>query len=103
MKHMLFGENDFSGFSKGTIYLVLVLAFISAFVNIYQGIAVTPEAFTLIIIGFVLFFAAKLPVILSGDFISFGTKAMSNLGANIYRLRYWFMTVGFLFTFAGKI
>jgi hypothetical protein len=103
MKHMLFRENEFSGFSKGTIYTVLVFAFISAVVNLYQGTAVTPEAFTLIIIGFVLFFAAKLAIILSSNLVSFGTKAMSTLGANIYRLGYWFMTVGFLFTFAGKI
>lgn len=100
---MPFKENEFSWFSKGIVYIVLSLAFISAIVNIYQGIVVSPESFVLIILGFILFFASKLTVISKTRWHSFGPELMSNSAANIYRLGYWFMVTGILFTFTGHI
>ncbi len=100
---MPFKENEFSWFSKGIVYIVLLLAFISALVNIYQGIVVEPGSFALVILGFILFFASKLTVISKTRWHSFGPESMSNSAANLYRIGYWFMIAGILFTFAGHV
>ena len=103
MRNMPFKENEFSWFSKGAVYVVLILACISTVINIYQGLVVEPESFVLVLFGFLLFSGAKLSVIISGRLVSFGTKSMSNIEANVYRLGYWFMVVGIIFTFAGQV
>ena len=61
---------------------------------------VNPAVFWLAILGFGLFATAKIAVIRSGRWISFGTAPMSQRAANLYRLGYWLIIVGVLTTFA---
>lgn len=101
MKNIPFKENQFSWLSQGLVYLILVTAAGSAVLNIYQGTAINPEAFWLVVAGFVSFLISKIMVISSGKLVSFGTKHMQPIAGNFYSFGYWLMIVGILLTFAG--
>jgi len=94
-------ENDLTPFSKvGLVLLVILPTFASAGINIARGHVPHPAAFGLMIVGFILFIVAKLSVIRRTRWVSFGTTLMTENMANVYRLGYWLMAVGILFTFA---
>jgi hypothetical protein len=94
-----FRENELSLFGKSSTVLLIVLAAFAAIVNILRGEVQHPAAFFVVLIGFVLFIAAKLSVVSRGKWISFGTSQMTENMANAYRVGYWLMVVGILFTF----
>ena len=94
-------ENEFSIVGKGATYILVLMAFSSAFFNLYHGTVPSPPVFIVTIIGLVLFLVAKVSMISQGIKFSFGTGNMSTLMANLYRAGYWLMIVGFIATFAG--
>ena len=94
-------ENELSKFSQiGIVLLVIIPALVAAVVNISRGYVPHPSAFMLVILGFVLFLTAKLSVIIRHKkWVSFGSHPMTENMANVYRLGYWLIIVGILFTF----
>jgi hypothetical protein len=92
-------ENELSRIGKFAIVSFIIVVAISAIGNIYNGHVKHPSAFWVVLLGFVLFTVAKVPVILHKRFISFGSSLMTENMANVYRLGYWLMIVGLLFTF----
>ena len=92
-------ENELSRVGKVTTVLFIFVVAISAIGNIYHGHVKHPSAFFVVLLGFVVFTVAKLPVILHKKLISFGSSLMTENMANVYRLGYWLMIVGLLFTF----
>jgi hypothetical protein len=95
----MFKENELSIFSKGAIYLLVLIAACSALLNLYRGVVPSPSFFAMTVLGFILFILAKVSVISNGIKFSFGTSHMSANMANVYRLGYWLMVVGILCTF----
>ena len=92
-------ESEFTLLSK--ILVVIMFAFVAglAVFNIWNGHVRNPWAFVLTLLGMVLFVIAKLSVIRRKAWISFGTSAMTEDSANLYRLGYWLMIVGTVLTF----
>lgn len=78
---------------------LLIAAFATgAILNALYGNVTHPNAFLLVLAGFILFAIGKSSVILKKK-ISFGPKLMSENMANLYRLGYWLMIVGLIATF----
>jgi hypothetical protein len=92
-------ENKPGIVSKILVWLLIPLAGFSAAYNILSGNVLRPAAFYLVIGGFLLFTIGKLSVIVQKKRVSFGTKLMSQNMANLYRVGYWLMFVGIIFTF----
>jgi hypothetical protein len=97
----MFRENEISFFGKTAIYILLILIALSCALNIVNGVVPNPYSFLLVAVGFFLFLIAKVSVLSKGVGFSFGTEKMSNLNANLYRVGYWLMVVGTIFTFFG--
>ena len=95
----MFRENEFSIFGKASIYILLVLIALASTSNIFHGIVPNPYLSAITLVGFLMFFVAKASVISKGIKFSFGTRNMTNLMANLYRLGYWLMFVGIVLTF----
>ena len=96
---MVMKGNELSPIGKKATIIIITLFFISAIINILRQEVPHPFAFIISMIGFVLFFIAKVSVIRNVKLISFGTKYMTENLSNAYRLGYWLMIVGILFTF----
>jgi hypothetical protein len=92
-------ENRISPVGRFFVYLIIGLACLSAVYNIGAGHVARPMAFLIVLAGFVLFLSSKLSVILKKKLISFGSKPMSETMGNFYRIGYWLMIVGLLYTF----
>jgi hypothetical protein len=69
------------------IFIVIVLSAV-AVINIIRGNAPHPGRFPIVAIGFVFFVIAKASVFKKGNLFSIGTKDMSTMMANLYRLGY---------------
>lgn len=98
---MSIGDEELAPLGKVGILLLLALAAITAAFHIATGQVPTPGAFWITGLGFALFASAKIAVIARGRWISFGTGAMSDGVANLYRAGYWLMILGVLVTFGG--
>ncbi|MBI3596313.1 MAG: hypothetical protein HY203_04065 [Nitrospirae bacterium] len=92
-------EHVISPLSRIAIGLLVIIAIVSAIVNIIRGHVGHPGAFWIIILGFLLFLISKLSVILRKKWICFGTSLMTESMANVYRFGYWLMVAGILLTF----
>jgi hypothetical protein len=92
-------ENELSLFGKSAIVFLVAWIAIGATVNIARGEVRHPAAFFVVLLGFVLFAVAKCSVIYWKKRVSFGTSHMTENMANAYRVGYWLMAVGILFTF----
>ena len=92
-------ENELSRVGKFATVLIIIFAVISAISNIYHGHVKKPVAFWVVLLGLLLFTVAKLSVIRRKKMISFGSSLMTENMANVYRLGYWLIVVGILFTF----
>jgi hypothetical protein len=92
-------ENKPGLVSKILVWLLIPLAGFSATYNILSGNVVRPTAFYLVIGGFILFAIGKLSVIVKKQRVSFGSKLMSQNMTNLYRVGYWLMFFGIIFTF----
>ena len=92
-------ENKPGLVSKILVWLLIPLAGFSATYNILSGNVVRPTAFYFVIGGFILFAIGKLSVIVKKQRVSFGSKLMSQNMANLYRVGYWLMFIGIIFTF----
>ncbi len=92
-------ENELSRVGKFATVLIIIFAIIAVISNIYHGDVKRPVAFWIVLLGLVLFTFAKLSVILHKRLVSFGSSFMTENMANVYRLGYWLMIVGILFTF----
>jgi bacteriorhodopsin len=97
----MFRENEFSFFGKTAIYVLLILVTLSCVSNVIKGVVPNPYSFLLVAIGLAIFLVAKISLLSKGVRFSFGTKKMSNQMANLYRVGYWLMVVGIIFTFLG--
>ncbi len=80
------------------IFLLIVLSAV-AVANVMRGNVPHPRMFLVVVTGFLFFVIAKASVFRQGNVFSVGTKHMSTTMANLYRLGYWLMFVGCLFTF----
>lgn len=95
-----FTENELSFFAKAAVIILLVIpvSLISAR-NIIVGEVANPYAFAICIAGFLLFLISKISLFRKGVLVSFGTKRLTENMGNFYRLGYWLMAVGLIFTF----
>jgi len=100
----LMKENELSRPMKFLIAVGLMvflsLAAVSAIQNVMHGVVHQPTAFIVVLIGFLCFAFAKLSVIRHMRLVSFGTRVMTEDQANFYRIGYYLMGLGFIFTFA---
>ena len=92
-------ENQPSRLLKISSWLLIAALGIGAILNIYYGNVAHPQAFLVVLIGFILFAIGKLSVILNKQKISFGPKLMTENMANLYRTGYWLMIFGLFVTF----
>ena len=93
-------ENQFSLLGRHiTIGCAVTLA-AAALVNVWHGEIRRTVLFVVVLVGFSLFLAAKISLLMQRRWINFGTKFMSPAMANSYRLGYWLMLMGFVATFA---
>jgi hypothetical protein len=97
-------ENELSRPTKFLVsvglLIFLSLAGVSAIQNVTHGVVHQPRAFIVVLIGFLCFAFAKLSVIRHKRLVSFGTRVMTEDEANFYRIGYYLMGLGFIFTFA---
>ena len=96
-------ENELSLPSKFICVLAVLGAFFSAGYNIYNGIVKNPYAFSIPLLGFILFVISKSSLLRNKIWLSFGTKKMSENMGNLYRVGYWLMIVGIILTFTEII
>ena len=97
-----FTENELSLFAKVLIYgVVIIPVFYVTMQNIIVGNVKNPFAFIITILGFSLFIISKISLFRKGIWFSFGTKKMSECMGNIYRVGYWLMVIGLIFTFSN--
>ncbi len=95
-----FTENELSKPVKIAFMLIVILPAIAiAIHHIYTGEVKNPYAFSIVIIGFILFLISKITLISQKVWVSFGTKKLSENMANLYRIGYWLMVVGIILTF----
>jgi hypothetical protein len=95
-----FTENELSRFAKAALVILLVIPVIFITIqNIIKGEVHHPYAFIICLVGFALFLISKISTISNGKWISFGTKKLTENTANLYRIGYWLMAVGLIFTF----
>ncbi len=95
-----FAENELSRFAK--VALVLLLVFPVIFVtiqNIIRGEVHHPYAFIICLVGFAIYLISKISLFSKGKWIGIGTKKLTENMGNLYRLGYWLMAVGLIFTF----
>ena len=97
--HGMFRENEFSLLGKSAFVLLIGWIAVDATINIARGEVQHPAAFFVVLVGLGLFLVAKLSVISRKQRFSFGTSRMTENMANAYRVGYWLMVVGILFTF----
>jgi hypothetical protein len=76
------------------------MAGINAVHNALHGTVHQPHAFAIVLLGFVCFAIVKMSVIRKTKLVSFGTHVMTDDQANFYRVGYYLMGLGFIFTFA---
>lgn len=95
-----FTENELSFIGKAAtiILLVIPVSFITVR-KIIIGEVANPYAFTICIVGFLLFLISKISIFRKGVLVSFGTKRLTETMGNLYRLGYWLMAVGLILTF----
>jgi hypothetical protein len=95
-----FTENELSRFTKTALgFLVIIPIIFITIQNIIKGQVQHPYAFIICLVGFALFLISKISTISNGKWISFGTKKLTENTANLYRIGYWLMAVGLIFTF----
>ncbi len=95
-----FNENELSRFAKTALIFLLIIPVIFITVqNIVKGEVLHPYAFIISLVGFALFLSSKISLFAKGAWFSFGTKKLTENMANFYRLGYWLMAVGLIFTF----
>ena len=95
----IFKENQLSFLGKAAILAILFAAILSAFYNIYHGTVSHPKTFFITLAGLLCFAISKSSLLAKRIWISFGTGKMSENMANLYRLGYWLMIAGIIFTF----
>lgn len=95
-----FTENELSFVGKAAVIILLVIPVVTITVrNIIIGEVANPYAFAICLVGFLLFLISKISLFRKGVLVSFGTKRLSENMANLYRLGYWLMGIGLIFTF----
>lgn len=95
-----FTENELSRLGKiVAIFLFVIPSLLVTVQGIVEGEINHPYAFSISIIGLILFLISKLSLFIKGIWISFGTRKLSENMANLYRLGYWFMAAGLVLTF----
>lgn len=95
-----FSENEFSWFGKIAVIFLLVIPVIYITIqNIIKGEVSQPYAFIISLVGFALFFISKISLFIKGILTSFGSRNLTENMANLYRVGYWLMAVGLIFTF----
>jgi hypothetical protein len=96
---MAMRENEFTSLGKAVVTLWIAAMSAEALVHVWQREPQRPLAFSIAVVGFLLFLIAKLSVVARKQWVSFGAKLMSPAMGNTYRIGYWLMAVGILATF----
>jgi hypothetical protein len=95
-----FTENELSRFAKVALIFLLVIPVIFITIKyIIKGEVSNPYGFIVSLVGFALFLISKISLFVKGTWASLGTKKLTENMANLYRLGYWLMAVGLIFTF----
>ncbi len=95
-----FTENEFSRPIKIALTLLVILPTIAITIHhIFTSEVKNPYAFLVTLIGFILFSIPKIYSILKRKWVTFGTKQLSENMANLYRIGYWLMVMGIIWTF----
>jgi hypothetical protein len=95
-----FTENELSLFGKATIIILLVVPTVLITIrNIIKGEVANPYAFTICLLGLLLFLISKISQFTKGKLFGFGTTHLTENMANFYRIGYWLMVVGLVFIF----
>ena len=98
-----FTENELSRFAKIAVTFLFVIPLLLVTIsNIIKMNASYPSAFIVSLAGFALFLISKISLFIKGTWTGFGTKKLSEDMANLYRLGYWLMAVGLIFTLFNK-
>jgi hypothetical protein len=92
-------ENELGPLGKVGITVLVAAWSLAAVANIVGRRVAHPQAFWIVVAGLLLFLVGKVSVIARGRWMSFGSWPMSEGMANAYRVGYWLMAVGILFTF----
>ena len=95
----VFKENQLSFLGKAVVLAILFAVILSALCNIYHGTVSNPKAFFITLAGLLCFAISKDSLLAKRIWISLGPGRMSENMANLYRLGYWLMIVGIIFTF----
>src|SRR4051812_41106300 len=82
------------------LMLVVAIGAVGAVQNAMHGVVSQPSSFVIVLIGFACFIFAKLPIVLHKRRVTFGAGLMSEDQANLYRVGYYLMGLGFILTFA---
>jgi hypothetical protein len=100
LKAQMMRENQLSIVGKVLVSLVVVAVSVGAAIRLGRGEVRHPELLWIVALGLIVFLVAKLSVILRGKWISFGSRLMTGVMGNTYRIGYWLMIVGIVFMFA---
>jgi len=93
-------ENEPTKLVKACGTALVVMVSIAALGNIWRGEVPHPVVGCVILLGFALFVVAKTSVVARGQWVTFGSGPMTATMGNCYRVGYWLMLVGALFTFS---
>ncbi|MBI5589569.1 MAG: hypothetical protein HY881_03705 [Deltaproteobacteria bacterium] len=95
-----FTENEFSPFGKAVVIILLVVSTVYISIhNIIKGSVANPYAFTICLLGFLLFLISKVSQFSKRALVGFGTSHLTENTANFYSIGYWLMAVGLILTF----
>ncbi len=92
-------ESAFYKLGEALYFLYFTIGLIIAVTNIIRGHVPHPMNFVIVVLGILLLLIGKLSDIKSSRRFSLGTKGMSQLTANFYRVGCWISFIGLLLTF----
>jgi hypothetical protein len=99
----LMKENEFSKpaklFVDASLTMLMGFAAVTAVQHAAQGMVKHPGCGLMALLGFLCFLFPKLAVMRHKQWLSFGTRLMTENQANCYRVGYLLMVLGVLFTF----
>ncbi len=92
-------ESAFYKLGEALYLLYFTCGSIIAITNIIRGHVPHPMNFIIVVLGILLILIGKVSDIKSSGRFSLGTKGMSQMTANFYRVGCWISFVGLLLTF----
>jgi O-antigen/teichoic acid export membrane protein len=96
LKAQMMRENELGIVGKALVTGVVILLAFGSAIRLGRGEVSHPGSLWIVALGLVLFLIAKFSVIFRGNWISFGSRPMTEGMGNTYRFGYWLMIVGIL-------